>query len=325
VQTVDPEASCPECLIPLVDVVDELVCSNCGLVKGKETLEPGPGNVSFERLAGRRSLGSYLGSMVVTQGERASKGLSGSNSKYGYLKTLSDFAGRGERAPETCDRIIGRVSEKLFLPRFVTIQASAIAKTILSARQEGRRVTIAAVSAYSLITACKMRSVASVSVREILEAHVALGRRVTSSSMIQLALGSSFKTYARRPEDYISRVLAWLSRSPTLSNRLSSGGVSQTSYFISLRETAKEVLRAADTNEMTGKRPCALAAAAVYSAEVVLSACESRKKRLTQKELAQAGDTAEYTIREQCARILAQSVKLVIARRKQTSLPAFAR
>jgi transcription initiation factor TFIIIB Brf1 subunit/transcription initiation factor TFIIB len=260
----------------------------------------------------------------MTPKERASRGLSGSNSKYQYLKVLSDFVCRGEGAAEACDRMIERVGEKLLLPGIVIDQASAMARRVLSSRPHGRRITIAAVSSYALIGACKVQGITSVSVREIVEAHVALGRRVSASSIIQLALESSVRTFARRPEDYLSRVLARLSRISVLQDRLASESVSQTSYFHSLRETAMEVLHSGDEDEMRGKRPCALAAAAVYSAEVVLSVCESRRKRLTQRELAQCGDTAEYTIREQCAHLFSPAVERVIVRRKLTLPPAFA-
>jgi transcription initiation factor TFIIIB Brf1 subunit/transcription initiation factor TFIIB len=317
-QSLDPEASCPECLRPLLDAGEELVCPNCGIVKTKETLDLGVVASSSE---GTRALGSYLGSAHIATKERASRGISGGNSKYKYLKLLSDFAGRSEGAAEACDRIIQRVGEKLFLPRIVLAQASATAKSVLAFRPHGRRITVATVSAYALIMACKVEGVASASVREIVEAHLALGKKVTSSSIIQLALETPVRAYARRPEDYVSRVLARLSQSDEVLNLLASEGVSRTVYFHSLRETAMEVLRYGDQNEMAGKRPCSLAAAAIYSAELVLSCCESRRRRLTQRELARCGDTAEYTIREQCARIFTPAVERAVAQRKCRLLP----
>ena len=258
-----------------------------------------------------------MGTMGTTPQERASRGLAGSSSKYEYLKTLSDFAGRDEGPGEACDRIIGRVGEKLFLPRVVLEEASAVARTVLSAYRCHRRVTLAALSAFSLIAACRVEGVNSVSAREIISAHAALGRRVNSSSFIQFALESPIKVLPRRPEDYISRVLARLSWNNRLSERLRSEGASQTSYFNALRGSAKELLAEVRPDELSGRRPCALAAAAIYSAEAALAIIESRGKRLTQRLLAECGDAAEYTIREQCATIFAPAANSFIARNQQ--------
>ena len=317
-QAVSLESSCPECLSKLVDAGDELACPRCGLVKEKEALEPRstvplpPGHL------GKETLGSYMGSKGMTSRERSSRGFSGSNSKYEYLKILSDFAGREEGSEGACERMVERVGEKLFLPKVVLDQAQSIARVVLASGLRRRRVTLAAVSAYALISACKVEGVNSASVREIIGAHVALGRMVSSSSIIQLALESPVRTFARPPQEYLSRVMARLSLIRELSEKLRSERVSETVFFHLLRETALEILRCTSAVEMTGKRPCALAASAVYSAELVLSRCESRKKRLTQRELAECGDTAEYTIREQCARIFADSVEKVATRRTQS-------
>ena len=166
-------------------------------------------------------------------------------------------------------------------------------------------------SAYSLINACKIEGVTSASVREIIGAHAALGRKVSSSSIIQLSLESPIKSAPRSPGEYLTRVLAKLSMNAELCQGLRLEGVPQTPYFNSLRETAAELLRRVKKAEMTGKRPCALAASAVYSAELVLSSAGSRRKRLTQRDLAEGGDTAEYTIREQVAEIFLPAVEEV--------------
>jgi transcription initiation factor TFIIIB Brf1 subunit/transcription initiation factor TFIIB len=274
---------------------------------------------------GRQPLGSYMGTLRMTPKERASRGVAGSNSRYEYLKVLSDFAGRDEGPEEACDRIIGRIAEKLFLPRVVQEEASSLARMVLASGRNHRRVTLAAVSAFSLVAACRVERVTSVSVREIIAAHTALGRRVDSSSFIQLALESPIKIQPRRPEDYISRVLARLSSNRGLSDRLGSLRVSQTSYFNSLREAANRLLLEVNPTDLCGRRPCALAASAVYSAEVALSAIESRKKRLTQRLVAECGDAAEYTIREQCATIFGPAASAFMLRTRQALPPVASR
>ena len=274
---------------------------------------------------GRQALGSYMGSMRITREERSTRGLAGSNSKYEYLKVVSDFAGRDEGAAASCAKMLERVGEKLFLPKVVVLEAAYIARKVLAVEHPRRRITIAAVCAYSLIAACKVEGVTTVSVREVIDANAALGRRVTSSSIIQLTLESPIKTFARRPEDYLSRVLARLSMNRGLVSQLSAEGVPQTAFFNELRETAKEVLELVDDGARAGRRPCALAASAIYSAETVLSLCEPRRRRITQRDLAEGGDTAEYTIREQCARIFTHAVEVVVARRRRLLPPPSAR
>lgn len=320
-QALDPESTCRDCSKPLVDAGDELVCPQCGVVKEKEVVDVRPDVWRLGRALGSQPLGSYMGSKRTTEEERASRGISGSNSKYEYLKVVSDFAGRDEGAAATCVKMIGRVGEKLFLPRVVLLDAASIAKKVLATAHPHRRVTVASVSAYSLISACKLEGVTAVSVMEIIGAHAALGRRVTSSSIIQLTLESPIRTFARSPEEYLARVLARLSMNRNLSASLVDEGVSQTGFFNSLREMAREVLKSVDAEAKAGRRPGALAASAVYSAEMVLSTCESRRRRITQRDLAECGDTAEYTIREQCARIFMPAVETLVAQRRQTLQP----
>ena len=316
-QSLELDCRCPECSGSLIDAGDEFACSGCGLVKAKEPLDP-PREAVEPGVAKRSFLGSYMGTLWITKKERASRGLSGSNSKYEYLKMLSDYSGRQEGVAEACDRLILRVGEKLVLPAVVMEQASSMARSVLSSDPTKRRVTAAVLSAYSLINACKVEGVTSASVSEIIEAHAALGRKVSSSSIIQLSLESPFKSAPRGPEDYIVRVLARLSRNGKVCQELKRKGIAQTPYFNSLRETAAELLLGVKKAEMTGKRPCALAASAVYSAELVLASRESRGRLLTQRDLAQCGDAAEYTIRAQVAEIFMPVVKREPAQVKRT-------
>jgi len=318
-QSLDFESTCLECHRTLVDVGDELVCPGCGIVKEKEVLEnDGRGSPKFD--LGKHALGSYMGSIQTTNDERRSRGFSRANSTYGYLKVVSDFAGREDGADYACFRMIRRVSEKLFLPDFVVQQAAAVARKVLATKHPDRRVTIAAASAYSLIAACKIEAVTSVSIREIVDAHTALGRRVKASSIIQLSLESPIKTVARRPEEYVSRILAKLSLNKRIGQTLVREGLSQTVFLNSLRTTAREVLAEVDSSVTIGRRPCAMAASAVYAAEVVLARRESRKRRITQRDLAECGDSAEYTIRGQVSEIFMPAVERLVSGRQR--LPA---
>jgi hypothetical protein len=104
-----------------------------------------------------------MGPMDISKRQWYSRGITGSSSKIGYLKLVSDFAGRNDGTISQCDKLIERVGEKLNAPRIVLLEASAIARRVLATDCAGRRMTAAAVSAYSLIAACKIAGITSLS------------------------------------------------------------------------------------------------------------------------------------------------------------------
>ena len=317
-QALDPDVQCPECSKRLLDAGDELVCPGCGIASEKQVIDPPPAPRPRPRDAVRTPLGSYMGPRLAGAGERTARGITGEQHGYRYLKTVSDFAGRGEGAAVDCAKLIERVGEKLGLPGPVLLQAASTATRVLAAvHKKSRRTAIAPVSAYSLISACRTSGVNAVSPREILATHAVLGKRVSYSSVVQFAIDSPVWTYAWGPGVFLSRVLGGLSVNRRLSDRLARDGVRMPTYLAALRECGRELIALAEPTEMSGKRPCALAAAAVYSAETVLSSSEGRNRRLTQRELALCGDTSEYTVRDQCAAIFLQAVRRLAARRRQ--------
>ena len=313
---------CQDCSHPLLDVEDELVCPGCGLVKEKSMVAAKRGPDGKLPLFGRQPLGSYMGGRRATIEDRRSK-VSGNNTDYGRMKRLSDFAAR-EGSYADCGRLIERVGERLFLPRVVVLQAASLAKKVMQSPHRGR-VTVAEASAYSLVAACKIEGVTSVSIREVLGTFADLGKRVTSSAVFRLSLESTVRTYARKPEEYLPRVVARLSMNKRLAGRLEREGVRQAAYLDSLRRLAGEVLVGCDQTALDGKRPCALAASAVYSAEAVLAARESRNLRITQRECAECGDAAEYTVREQCSSVFGPAVAKLRSQAAQTLPPQTAR
>jgi transcription initiation factor TFIIIB Brf1 subunit/transcription initiation factor TFIIB len=317
-QALDSDMLCPECSKRFFDAGDELVCPGCGVVSEKQVIDVPLTARPRPRDAVRPPLGSYMGPRHASAGERTARGITGEEDGYGYLKAVSDFAGRREGAAVGCAKLIERVGEKLGLPHAVLLEAASTASRVLATvRRTTRRTAIAPVSAYSLISACRTAGVTAVSPREILAAHMALGRRVSSSSVIQLAIESPVRSYASGPNEYLSRVIGRLLANQRLSERLTKDGVHMAGYLVALRECTEKILALAERTEMSGKRPCALAAAAVYSAETVLSAREGRERRLTQRELAQCGDTSEYTVRDQCAVIFLPVVRKLVAQRTQ--------
>ncbi|MDV3277423.1 MAG: hypothetical protein LYZ69_03020 [Nitrososphaerales archaeon] len=278
---------------------DEFVCSSCGVVTEKEVVESGEGRSPKAIDFTGQALGGYLGPLEWGPRERFSRGLAASPSSFRYLKLVSDFAGREDSTLYSCVKMIERVCEKLSLPGVVMRHAILIAKRLFQGKGFGRATNAATVSAYSIITACKIEAVTTIGVREVVRAHRLLGRRVKASSLIQLSLNSPFKAHARRPEEYVPRVVARLSLCIELTKRLADEGVNKTVYFNSLRTAALEALCVLGEAERGGRSPCALAATAAYAGEALLSRREGRKMRVTQKELAECGDVAEYTVREQ--------------------------
>jgi len=301
---------CAECSGVVLDAGEELVCRSCGVVKEKQ-------DTGWKREASQtrvdyveRGVGGFMGPLEPNPGEKR-RGLPGSPSSYGYLKKVSDYSGREDSTVYACVKMIERVCEKLSLPKIVTGEAILVARKLFIVKRQKTDVTSAAVSAFSVITACKIWGITSIGVREIVEAHRALGRRVKVSSLISLSLDSPVRVGARRAEDYVSRVVARLPENESLSKDLRAIGSSEASYFARLRDAAFEALEAADSCSRGGHSPCALAATAVYAGETLLAKRESRKRILTQKDVADCVGVAEYTIREQFGEIFRQALPVV--------------
>lgn len=291
--------SCSECSGDVVDLGDELVCRSCGVVTSKEVVEERDGGPPQAIDYTGQALGGYLGPIEYGPKEKFCRGLTSSPSSFRYLKLVSDYAGREDSTVYSCVKLIERVCEKLALPKIVMGQAVVIAKKLFDFKRKEFGISSAALSAYAIITACKIENVTSVGVREVVQAHRLLGRRVRVSSLIRLSIDSPFKMGARRAEDYVARVVGRLSAQGDLERTLMEERVNAAAYFAELREAALEALGRLAESGRGGHSPCALAATSVYAGEVLLSRKDSRRRRLTQREVAECVDIAEYTVREQ--------------------------
>ncbi len=287
------EGGCVQCPGRIVDVGEELVCSSCGMVTPKEVVESGESRTPQAIDYTTHSLGSYLGPVDYGYEERFSPGFSKSPSTFRYLKTISDFSYRDGAALYNCAKLIERVCEKLALPRTVMGESVGIAREVIDIRRQRGEVTIASVSAFSIINACKRLGVTSAGVREVMDAHRNLGYRVKASIIIQISIDSPVKTRPRRAEEYLGMVLAHLPRALIKSGGMPAG------YSNRLHEAAKVALEQVDGPSRGGHNPRAVAATAVYAAEVALSELEGRKKVFSQREAAECAQVAEYTVREQ--------------------------
>lgn len=288
---------CVRCSGRIVDVGEELVCSSCGVVTAKEVLEPvrafGTRAIDYTS----HSLGSYLGPMEFGYEEERSRGFSRVNSSFKYLKTVSDFA-FNEGAPlYSCGKIVERVCEKLALPRSVVAESMSIARDVMRIRRKRGEVTVASVSAFAIINACKRLGVTSAGVREVMKAHSNLGYRVKTSLLIQLSIDSPVRTRPRKAEEYVGNVLVHL------PNALIKNGGMPASYSNKLFEAANLALELVDGPSRGGHNPRGLAATAVYAGEVAMAELEGRRKLFSQREAARCSEVAEYTVREQFVEI----------------------
>jgi len=287
------DGGCAQCSGRIVDAGEEFVCSSCGVVTAKEVLEAGEERAPQAIDYTSHSLGSFLGPMDYGYEERFSSGFSKSSSTFKYLKTISDFSYRDGAALYSCAKLVERVCEKLALPKAVVGESVSIAREVMGMRKERGEVTIASVSAFAIINACKRLGVTSAGVREVMEAHRNMGYRVKASVIIRISIDSPVRTRPRRAEEYLGRVLVHLPRA-----LIKSGGM-PAAYVNRLNEAAKTALEQVDGPSRGGHNPRGLAATAVYAAEVALSESENRKKVFSQREVAECSEVAEYTVREQ--------------------------
>jgi transcription initiation factor TFIIIB Brf1 subunit/transcription initiation factor TFIIB len=290
------DARCAHCSGRMVDIDEEIVCSSCGSVRAKEVAADSVGGAMTRRAHAvdytNHSLGSFLGPMEYDRDEAPSKGLSGSSSTFRYLKTISDYSQVDEAGVYPCAKLIERICEKLSLPPAVMRQSIAVAKGLLVIRKQRTGYTIAAISAFSIISACRICGISSVGVREVVAAHRALGHNVRPSTLIKMGFDSPVKASAMRAEEHLGRVAARLSEVlPKLG--------APPGYQYKLLHLARRALATLDSSVRGGHSPCALAATSFYAAEMAVSESESRKRLFTQREVAACVNAAEYTVREQ--------------------------
>jgi transcription initiation factor TFIIIB Brf1 subunit/transcription initiation factor TFIIB len=290
------DVRCPNCSGRMVDIDEEIVCSSCGSVRPKEVAAGAGGGPTAKRAHAvdytNHSLGSFLGPIDHDRDEPPSKGLSGSSSTFRYLKTISDYSQVDEAGVYPCAKLIERICEKLSLPPGAMCQAIAVSKGLLVIRKQRTGYTIAAISAFSIISACRICGVPSVGVKEVVAAHRALGHNVRPSTLIRMGFDSPVKASAMRAEEHLGRVAARLSE--TLPRLGAPPG-----YQYRLLHLARRALAMLDSSVRGGHSPAALAATSFYAAEIAISQSESRKRLFTQRDVADCVSAAEYTVREQ--------------------------
>ncbi len=277
---------CPECRADLVNAGEELACSKCGVVVG--------------RAASAREDGSWapsviksgpLGSYIMPPGDSAgSKG----GPAFGLAKLNPNIIGR-RGAPQACSEMTDRIAGNLGLPKSVAQSADLVARRLLPARKE-IGASIPAISAYSLLHACRSAGISHISYKTIVEAYRDAGFRICRSKLMRIGLDSPVPLPKASVEELVNAVVGKLQSSEAVAARLKERNLDPREYFTKLLELAKEV--ASQARRLNGFNPRTVAAGSVYLASVAIA----EKKAFTQHEAGETLGMAEYTVREFCCR-----------------------
>jgi len=279
---------CPECREGLVytgEEAGELVCSFCGVVvRASSEQDNGP---SAQPGTTSEPLGSFI---VAAEGAAPSL----RSPAFGWAKLMPNVIGRGGPL-STCSQITERIAERLGIPKTVVQQANQIAGRLLPKRKT-YNTTVPAISAYSLLYACRSAGIAHVSHREILAAYADAGHKVGKAHLLRIGLEFSTPLPQADVAELVRASLGRLQSSEEVAARLSKANEDPKAYFTNLFEAAKEV--ATRTGGTGGYSPRTVAAGSVYVASLKVLA----KRTITQREAAETLGIAEYTVREFCCR-----------------------
>src|SRR5437870_9173057 len=133
-----------------------------------------------------------------------------------------------------------RMAERLELPKSIVEQANVVERRLLP-RKNTYTATIPAISAYSLLYACRSVDVAHVSHREILAAYTDAGYMVSKSRLMRISLESTMPLPQASMDELVRIVLGRLQSSESVVARLRRAKVDPKKYFTRLFELAKEV------------------------------------------------------------------------------------
>jgi len=282
---------CPECRGHLVEAGDELVCTSCGLVAKKAEEEKFHLEVSIRAPS---QLGSYLG----TKEDKDSSADFNGASTVGFAKLLSDNMGV-DSAASNCAAMIRRVAEKLSMPTFARESAVALSEKMLAAGRNGRlgrkRMSVPAISAYSILSACRTAGLDRIGSRSVIRAHNDMGQRVTKSALLHLGMESPIPLRPADPAALLRAVLGGLESNEAVLKRLKRRGAEPGPYFRRLTEASQTVL-ASLREKGEGRNPRTIAAVSVYLASLTIA-----PRAVTQREVAETVGVAEYTVRDVAA------------------------
>ena len=214
---------CPECRGHLVEAGEEWACTSPQLVAKteKESTE-----VVRSGRSTSRSLGSYMG---TRQDQNSSADFNGT-STVGFAKLLSDNMGV-DQAAWNCAAMIRRVAEKLSLPPSAIESAVAVSERMLAEGRNGRlgkrRTSIPAISAYSILSACRTAVFDHVRSMSVIRTRNDMGHKVTKSALLHLGVESPVPLRPADPAALLRSVMRGLESNEVVLKRLKKGGPSQ--------------------------------------------------------------------------------------------------
>ena len=281
---------CRECRGHIVRAGDEYVCTTCGRVDRK--VEEEKYHLEFHIQAPSQLSDTRLGSYIGDRSDKDSKAYFNGVSTLGFAKLVSDNLGVNG-TEQKCKAMITRVADRLSLPAFVKQNAIALtAKVLAEGSGSGRRVFVAAASAYSILSAARAAGMDHVSSGSIMEAFNDMGHKVTKSALLQMGLRSSVPLKPTDPTALLRTILNGLEADEAVQKRLRKSGVETGPFFRRLFQASQTVLAGLrGMNE--GRNPRTIAAGSVY-----IASREAAPGVVTQKLLARIAGVAEYTVRE---------------------------
>jgi len=292
----------------LIEESGEVVCSSCGCVLSVVEERPPLLRKVHVTEAGSLGLGSYVGEIGSEHRWYRYRGFP-SKSEYKRMKTIADRSIASEHPSESSAvRLILRLAEKLSLSEGVKIEAIRLA-SVLVRKKRSKKITIPAIVAFSVASACRAHGLSRVSMKDVVQLLVDMGYALSVSSILRISLINVFGSKPSEPSRYVRRVIASLSSSHSVRSRLGAFYCNTNEYFVKLAEVSLRVLERVRRARKSGHNPLALAATAVYAAEILLSRLERRPSVLTQKSVALVSGFAEYTIREQYCELFRETIE----------------
>ena len=281
---------CRECRGHVVRSGDEYVCTSCGRVDRR--VEEEKYHLEFHIQAPSQLSDTRLGSYIGDRSDKDSKADFNGVSTLGFAKLLSDNLGVNE-TEQKCKVMVRRVGDRLSLPAFVQQNAMALTGRVLAEGSgSGRRVFVAAASAYSILSAARAAGMDHVSSGAIMEAFNDMGHKVTKSALLQTGLRSSVPLKPTDPAALLRNLLKGLEADEAVQKRLRKKEVEPSPYFRRVFQASQTVL-ASLRGKSEGRNPRTIAAGSVY-----IACKEAAPGVVTQKTLARIAGVAEYTVRE---------------------------
>jgi transcription initiation factor TFIIIB Brf1 subunit/transcription initiation factor TFIIB len=239
------------------------------------------------------ALGSFVGRAHTARENKSQAGYA-----FGASKLRANLIGRDFSFLQ-CSKLIERVAGRFVLPKTIVRNAVQTAKRLLLGRRT-YRATMPAISAYSLLHACRSAEITRVGLDDLLEAFSEAGRRVSLSQILRIGRESPLPLPAIRPEELARRAVVKLQSDARIVDQIRKANLDEVGYFASLLEATRKITKKA--GELGGFSPRTVAAASVY-----LAGRQLGQKVITQREAAESLEIAEYTVREFCSRFTRSS------------------